>query len=156
MYHSRSVGSHTLESNTNNTINLDLFDYEIHPIEMTWCLRREPPATRSGLAHTARLGCSGGRVACLFMHSVHTHWVGRRQSSAATWLHRSHQPVAISSQPPVISIGCNWLDFYWLQNLLVYGRKHIESFLNTKRDTFSTDCSCCCWLPVWPWKGWSS
>ena len=51
-------------------------------------VRREPPATRSGLlkvgAHTARLGCSGGRVARLFMHSVHRHWFGRRQSSAAT------------------------------------------------------------------------
>ena len=46
-------------------------------------VRREPPTTRSGLlkvgAHTARLRCSGGRVARLFMHSVHRHWVGRRQ-----------------------------------------------------------------------------
>ena len=32
---SRSIGSHTSESNTNNTINLELFDYEIQPIEMT-------------------------------------------------------------------------------------------------------------------------
>ena len=51
-------------------------------------VRREPPATRSGLlevgAHTARLGCSGGQIARLFMHSVHRHWVGRRQPSAAT------------------------------------------------------------------------
>ena len=51
-------------------------------------VHREPPATRSGLlevgAHTARLGCSGGRIARLFMHSVHRHYVGQRQSSAAT------------------------------------------------------------------------
>ena len=36
-------------------------------------MRREPPTTRSGLlkvsAHTARLGCSGGRVGRLFIHS---------------------------------------------------------------------------------------
>ena len=107
-------------------------------------VRREPPATRSGLlkvgAHTARLGCSGGRVARLFMHSVHKHWVGRRHSvprldctQCTDRCPKQQQPVATSLQPAVISIG--WISI-GCKICSCMALNSIESFLNITRDTF--------------------
>ena len=73
-------------------------------------VRREPPATRSGLlevgAHTARLGCSGGRVpGCPPLHAQ----CPVTRLDCTDRCPEQQQPVATSAQSPVIYIVTYWV-----------------------------------------------
>ena len=105
-------------------------------------MRREPPATRCGLlkvrAHTARLDCSGGRVARLFMRSVHRHRVGRRQSVArldcTDRCPKQQQPVAISAHYNLLSIG--WICIGCKICSCIASHKQYKIILNVTRHIF--------------------